>query len=200
MVAAAVTLTFSYAHVNIAGNEYHILESSYLANSSIQRKLTIVNENLWGGKCNLLGNYSQFWWPGSLFQISDGYTNLTLWKHCNQIPENVHGNLSLCGDDWYYSLSPHLNPERRPFCNVSQLPIKNVSTQTINNKTLLGQGFEVIWHVDPDRYQSCGATIYDISIIKHNLEVSYKLLCFKSIFWRYCLDNVEMKSFQTLLK
>jgi hypothetical protein len=95
MAAAAVTLSFSYSHViteshplmNIGGNEYHILESSFLANSSIYKILTIVNDNLWGGKCNLSGNYSQFWWSWLSFSDLDTYTNLTLWKHCDQIPE-----------------------------------------------------------------------------------------------------------------
>lgn len=162
----------SHPLINIGGNEFHILQSSFLANSSVFKVLTIVSSNLWGESiCNLSGNYSQFWWPASQFQILETYTNLTLWKHCDdQIPGNISGNLSLCGEDWYYSLSPHFNLKRTPSCNSFQLPIKeNLSGMSLNNQSLLGQGFEVTWHLDPNRDESCeiclksnGSCGYDI--------------------------------------
>ena len=145
------------------GNQYHILESSFLVDSSTYKILVIVKDNVWDGKCNLSGNYSQFQTSGSRFDVLDTYTNITLWKPCHQVAENISGvpvsyNLSLCGSDWYYSLDPHLNLEGT-FCKVFQLPIKqNFSRQPIDNKTLLAQGFEVTWNVDRSEKKRCEAT------------------------------------------
>eukprot|EP00253_Pinus_taeda_P010582 PITA_10582 len=177
----------SHTLINIGGDEYHILESSFLENSSTYKILTIVNDNLWGGKCNFSGNYSQFWRPDSHFQVLDTYANLTLWKQCDQVHENISGsqvhNLSLCGSDWYYSLNPHLNLEGTTFCNVFQLPVRqNSSQQPINNKTLLAQGFEVTWRVDPRRDQSCEACLHSNGYCGYNVSKPTTFLC-------YCRDG-----------
>lgn len=179
----------SHTLMNIGGDEYHILESSFLENSSTYKILTIVNDNLWGGKCNFSGNYSQFWRPDSHFQVLETYTNLTLWKQCDQVHENISGsqvhNLSLCGSDWYYSLNPHLNLEGTTFCNVFQLPVRqNFSQQPINNKTLIAQGFEVTWRVDPKRDQSCEVCLKSNGYCGFNISKPATFLC-------YCPDGTS---------
>jgi hypothetical protein len=150
----------SEPRINIGGNEYRILASSYLRNNSNFKIMRIVDDNLWGNNCNFSGDYSQFWRSDSSFRINDAYTNLTLWKNCDQYIENSNGlNLNLCGDNWNYSYS---NLERTPFCNAFQLPIsKSLSQQSQQslNITSLALGFNVTWHVDPTRYQRCGACL-----------------------------------------
>jgi len=114
--------------LDISGEKYRILIPPPWGIHS----MTIVNDNLFGDKCSLSGNYSQFWWPASHFQIFDTFINLTLWKHCDdQIPDNIFGKLSLCGDDWYYNLSPHLNLKRTPCVTDFKYQLK----RTYSNST-----------------------------------------------------------------
>eukprot|EP00253_Pinus_taeda_P007386 PITA_07386 len=175
----------SHPLINIGGNDYHILESSLLANSSTLR---ILNDNLWGEKCNFSGNYSQFWWPASPFQTLDTYTNITLWKYCNdQIPEILLSGpvypLSLCGEDWFYSLNPLLDLEQTPFCDAFQLPINKASSPFfINNQTLLREGFEVTWQVESNRYQRCEDCLNSNGRCGYNISKPTTFLC-------YCSDG-----------
>ena len=131
----------------------------------------------------------KFWRSGSHFQVLDTYTNLTLWKQCDQVPENISGlptyNLSLCRNDWYYSLSPNFNIEGTPFCDAFQLPIKqNRSQQLINNNTLLAQGFEVSWQVDRNRDQRCGACLNSNGSCGYDISKPTMFLC-------YCRDGTS---------
>lgn len=179
----------SHPLINIGGNDYHILESSFLANSSTFKILRLLNDNLWGEKCNFAGNYSQFWWTASPFQTLDTYTNITLWKHCDdQIPDTIprglpQHKLSLCGEDWHYSLSPLLDLKHIPFCDAFQLPIYKASPPfSINNQTLLHKGFEVTWHVDSNRYQSCDDCLNSNGRCGYNISKPRTFLC-------YCPDG-----------
>lgn len=189
-----------HALINIGGNHYHILGSSLLffLNGTIDPLLRIVDDNLWGGgKCDLSGNYSQFWSPASHFQILDTYTNLTLWKkQCDdKIPDNIHGlpahKLSkFCDDEWQYSLNPHIDLERTPFCNAFQVPVnKYLSDQLsdphfINVQTLLEQGFDVSWQVDPNRFRSCDPCFNSNGYCGYDISKPTTFLC-------YCPDGTS---------
>lgn len=141
------------------GDEYVILQPTILDSIRLNNhRMTIVNYNLWksmpGGSCNPLGNYSQFWWPDSQFRIAHGYTNLTLWGHCN---ESIKGHKRhLCGADWYVIPNPESG---RRFCQSNiQLPVSiNFSFQRNEDlRTRLSAGFEITWHADTKRIRSCG--------------------------------------------
>ena len=178
----------NYPMIHISGNQYHILESSFLENPSAFKIMRIVNDNLFGGNCNFSGNYSQFWLLGSLFQINDNtYTNLsTLWKDCDQVLENINGyNLSFCGDNWNYSLIPHLNLERTPFCNAFQLPFNKSVSQQSKFTNSLARGFYVTWHVNPSRSQSCDACL------KSNGSCGYNISEPNSPFLCYCPNSTS---------
>eukprot|EP00253_Pinus_taeda_P002622 PITA_02622 len=139
--------------LNISGDEYRIVEM-------FDNSMIIVNDNLFGGKCNLSGNYSHLWSPGSHFRINaDTCTNLTLSGQCDRSNEDIMWPelpLHLCGDVWYYNIT---KPEDgADFCQTHlQVPInKNyLSPKWIVNQILLQQGFEVTWWVDHYRKQCC---------------------------------------------
>lgn len=173
--------------IDINGNEYHILESSFLGNNSDHR-LTLLNDNLWGGKCNLSGNYSQFWWPGSHFRIAHGYTNLTLWGLCDKSNDAIYQLtlLKLCSEDWYYDI---WRPEEATrFCKTHlQIPIKNEDLQFnefIIDQTFPWQGFEMTWHVDTKRSLSCAGCLKSRGTCGYNISESTTFLC-------YCPDGTS---------
>lgn len=116
-----------YPLLNISGGEYYILKPSLLANNG-SHKITIVNENLWGNNCSILGNYTEPWWYGSNpFYMAQGYTNLTLWKDYDPSSEKNYEfppSLKLCGNFWYYSFDAD-NDLKAGHCKMHlQLPIK----------------------------------------------------------------------------
>jgi len=172
--------------LNISGNEYLISKPSLLRDDR-NHTVTIVNDSILvsGDKlCELSGNYSQAWWSGSEFFQMDGYTNLTFWKNCDQIPRDNYGSEPLsfwfCGDVWYYSLTSELQLDGTRFCKTHlQLPIHEsyLSPMAINNETLKAQGFEVTWHVDPDRYQYCDACLKSIGSCGYNVLQPTMFLC-----------------------
>jgi len=67
------------------------------------------------------------------------------------------------------------------FCKTHlQLPIKKEVLQfnkSINNQTLVGQGFEIIWHVDPHRDQNCGACLMSNGICGYNKLTTFLCYC-----------------------
>lgn len=139
--------------LNISGEEYRILEHSMLANTSSNRNMTIVNENL----CNLYGNYTQPWWNGSeLFHVAVGYTGMTVWGNCadgvdthyaQKLPE------SICGDGWYYSFSPEFDTVGTELCKTYlQVPVYSSNPTQIFQWKL---AFDITWSVDPNSDQRC---------------------------------------------
>jgi len=176
----------SYPLLNISGDEYLILQPSYLANDTLNNnKMTIIDYNLWkampgGGKCNSSGNYSQFWWPASHFRIAHGYTNLTLWGHCNEsIKRKSSHKRRLCGDDWYVISNPESG---KRFCQSNlRVPVKNNFTIKKNEElsTRLLPGFEIAWHGDKKRDRSCGACLDSMGTCGYNIsEPSSTFLCY----------------------
>jgi hypothetical protein len=173
--------------------EYRISEPSFLRNDS-NHSMTIVNDSIWvsGDKlCDLSGNYSQAWWSGSDSFQMDGYTNLTFWKSCNQIPRYYDGSEPLsfwfCDHIWYYSLDSELDLEGTRFCTTHvQLPIPEsfLSQKSINNETLQEQIFEVTWQVNPDRYEHCGACLNSRGRCGYNISQPKMFLC-------YCPDGTS---------
>eukprot|EP00253_Pinus_taeda_P028292 PITA_28292 len=153
-----------YPLLNINGDEYLILQPSLFQNGMKNPSITVINYNLSKilcGRENIpSGNYSEFWWPVSHFHVAGAYSNLTLWKHCN---ESIHGEsfqkLRVCGHDWY-SIS---NPESgRRFCQSNiQLPVTNNLPVTQNGDliTQLPFGFEITWNVDTNRDRTCSACL-----------------------------------------
>eukprot|EP00253_Pinus_taeda_P025689 PITA_25689 len=179
--------------INISGNEYHILEPSILGNDS-NHIMIILNDNIWVAinTCKLSGNYNEPWWYGSeLFDMVDGYTNLTFRKHCDQIPGNRYvlgaSNFRFCGDVWYYSLNPKLDAEGTRFCTTQlQLPIKeNLYLQLINNQTLKWLGSEITWQLDLNRSRSCGVCLDSKGVCGYDIsEPTSRFLC-------YCPDSTS---------
>eukprot|EP00253_Pinus_taeda_P003911 PITA_03911 len=170
--------------LNINGEEYRIWELRSLDNSII-----IVNDNLFGGKCNLSGNYSQFWWPGSHFQIGQEYSNLML---CGQRDQSIEEtpqlrHLSLCHNDLYYNIS---TPEvRTGFCKTHfELPIHEedliIFSKFDFNPYFPWYGFEVILHVDPIRSQSCGDCLKSEGTCGYKNSEPTTFLC-------YCPDDTS---------
>ena len=166
------------ALINIGGDDYRILGHSFTNNS-----MKIMNNNLWGDKCNFPGNYSQFWLSASHFHIADTYTNLTIWGLCNKSTEAMSQLrlLQLCGDDWYYNI-------RRPeqgmrFCKTHfQLPIHKDYLHFNMKQSFPWQGFEVSWRVDPNRCESCGACLNSIGNCGYDIRKPTSFLC-------YCPDG-----------
>eukprot|EP00253_Pinus_taeda_P022343 PITA_22343 len=181
--------------ITIGGDQYHILESSSILfwNGTVDSILTIVNDNMWGEHCNVSGDYSQLWLPTSHFQILDTYTNLTLWElHCDDPgPHNFHGSqfhknlIRLCGDYWHYSFNPHGDMERR-HCNEFQIPFnyKYYSPPHVIYNQTVEQGFEVSWHVDPERFQRCRACLNSNGYCGYDISNPATFLC-------YCADGTS---------
>eukprot|EP00253_Pinus_taeda_P018633 PITA_18633 len=144
--------------LNISGDQYRILEAP------LDKSITIINDKLWGGKCNLSGNYSQFWLSGSHFEIVNSYTNITLGRHCDE-----------------KKLILGTSTDR--LCRTNR--ISQLSRSTI--QTLLGQGFEITWNVDTNRYRSCGACLKSNGSCGYNITKPTKFLC-------YCPNNTSHPS------
>eukprot|EP00253_Pinus_taeda_P019603 PITA_19603 len=162
--------------LNISGQKYRILDLLMPGSS-----MTIVSDNLFGSKCNLSGNYSQLWSPGSHFSISaDAYTNLTLSRQCHKSDQEFSElkPLPLCGEDWYYNI-------RRPedgthFCQThQQIPIKRkyLYLEFTFNQDLLKEGFQITWRVDEDRNQSCDACWESGGRCGYNISAQFVCYC-----------------------
>jgi len=178
-----------YPLLNISGDEYLILQPSFFGNERKNRSITIINYNLWktmfGKECNCSGNYSEFWWPASLFHIAGAYTNLTLWKHCNESIEGKPESFQkwrLCVHDWY-SIS---NPESgRRFCQTNlQLPIRNNLPINQNGDLIEIFGFEITWYVDTERGRTCGACLDSEGRCGYDISKPTTFLC-------YCPDGTS---------
>eukprot|EP00253_Pinus_taeda_P026877 PITA_26877 len=215
--------------LNISGDQYRILEAP-LDTISEKKSITIINDKLWGGRCNLSGNYSQFWLSGSHFEIVNiTYTNITLGRHCDEKKVGSFPKLRLCDDEWYYLSKQEFGTR---FCvSHIQVPIKKflVESKHINgsvvqnkqnfsadpwhingslvqnkqnfsvepqqsnrwalqiNQTFLGQGFEITWNVDTNRYRSCGACLKSNGSCGYNITKPTKFLC-------YCPNNTSHPS------
>lgn len=171
-----------YPMLNISGEQSRILDL-FMPGSS----MTIVNDNLFGSKCNLSVNYSQLWLSDSDFRISAStYTNLTLLAQCDKSNKEMSQlrPLPLCGYDWYYKIrSPEDGVD---FCETFvEVPINrnDLSPEFTVNQALLRQGFGITWSIDQDRSRYCdscshsgGRCGFDIS------EPSSTFLC-------YCSDG-----------
>lgn len=177
----------SHPLLDISGNEYHISESSFLGNDGDHR-MTLLSDNLWGGKCNLSGNYSQFWRSSSHFHIVHGYNNLTLWRLCDKSNEKMYQLtlLKLCGEDWYYDI---WRPEEGTrFCKSHiQIPIKNEDLQSnefIIDQTFPWQGFEITWNVDSKKSLLCEDCLKSQGSCGYNISEATTFLC-------YCPDGTS---------
>lgn len=166
--------------INIGGDEYRILEPFFLMRGVNNNSMRIINNNLWSSKCDLSGNYSQFWFPASHFQIADTYTNITIWGECPEITKEFFPLRSgeLCGNDWYYNMR---RPEKGTHrCKTHfQLPIHREYQHFMNtNETFPWEGFEVTWHVDTNRYQSCEACLHSNGRCGYGMQEPTTFLCF----------------------
>lgn len=176
--------TDNYPLLKIRENEYYILEPYILGNNSINHTIKIVSDNFWRYKCKLLDNYTQSWWYDyNFFQIAHGYTNLTFRRDCSFENSNTSNvvELSLCGHVWSYSFGPEKDFNNKHLCKTHlQLPIKKEVlkfNESINNHTFLGQGFEIIWSLDPYRDRSCGACQMSNGICGHNKSSTFLCYC-----------------------
>jgi hypothetical protein len=109
------------------------------------------------------------------------YTNLTLWRHCN---ESINGEKfqkwRLCGDDWYYFPPPESGTR---FCQIDlQLPIQDFLIKQNGSLTFLGQGFQSKRYVDTNRVQDCGACVNSNGQCGYNVSEQTRFLC-------YCPDG-----------
>jgi len=179
----------TYPLLNISGEEYLVLQPSLFGNGTGNPTITIINYNLWkalqGKESNHSCKYSESWWHPSHFQLTQGYTSHTLWRHCN---ESISGEgfqkWSLCGDDWY-SIS---NSESGGhFCQTSlQLPISNNFTIKQNDDliTALSLGFEITWSVETKRDRSCGVCLDSEGSCGYDIGKPTTFLC-------YCSDSTS---------
>jgi hypothetical protein len=138
--------------------------------------MTIINNNLWGHKCNFSGNYSEFWLSGSHFHIAETYTNVTIWGQCTEEISQLRFR-KLCGNGWYYNIR---RPEKETrFCKTQlQLPIHKEYQHFQKFQKFPWQGFEVTWHVDTNRYESCSACMNSNGRCGYDIPTPTTFLCF----------------------
>lgn len=178
-----------YPLLTISGEDYLVLQPSSFGNGTGNARITIINYNLWKALqvkgSNRSCKYSEFWWQASHFHLAQGYTSLTLWRHCN---ESISGEgfqkWSLCGDDWY-SISN--SDSGRHLCQTSlQLPISSNLTIKQNDDliTALSLGFGITWSIDTNRDRSCGPCLDSKGSCGYDILKPTKFLC-------YCYDSTS---------